>query len=239
MSGTDVVGEPSDTAPTTTNRPIHIRRSRHLTPAQDHRWSSSQPGRTRRNILAPWCDEAPSSSGMLPFHHQVASSRPEELRYAQPSVHPAGHGSCRPRIGTRKIIQYFGRNLTLTRVKQSALQRDLTLGRHIQQSWRLLHLGLPRLPTFTIHSFGQCPNWTRCRRYLALLTALDAAIKKTISRYPSTTSQSIAAPGTLVLRRSQASPSRSARSASRTASRRRSETGIPFADPASEPRTRA
>lgn len=47
------------------------------------------------------------------------------------------------------------------------------------------------------------------------------------------------APGTLVLRRSQASPSRSARSASQTASRRRSETGIPFADPASAPRTRA
>ena len=56
---------------------------------------------------------------------------------------------------------------------------------------------------------------------------------------PSTVSRSIAAPGTLFLRRSQASPSRSARSASQTASHRRSETGIPFADPASAPRTRA
>ena len=55
----------------------------------------------------------------------------------------------------------------------------------------------------------------------------------------STVSRSIAAPGTLVLRRSQASPSRSARSASQTASRWRSETGTPFADPASAPRTRA
>jgi hypothetical protein len=56
---------------------------------------------------------------------------------------------------------------------------------------------------------------------------------------PSTVSRSIAAPGTLVLRRSQASPSRSARSASQIASRRRSETGILFGDPASAPRTRA
>ena len=47
------------------------------------------------------------------------------------------------------------------------------------------------------------------------------------------------APGTLVLRRSPASPSRSARSASPTASRRRSETGILFVGPASAPRTHA
>ena len=61
---------------------------------------------------------------------------------------------------------------------------------------------------------------------------ISTAVKKTVPRYASTVSRSIAAPGTLVLRRSQALPSRSVRCASRIASRRRSETGILFVDPA-------
>jgi hypothetical protein len=65
------------------------------------------------------------------------------------------------------------------------------------------------------------------------------AFRRPCTGHVGAVSRSIAAPGTLVLRRSRASPSRSARSASQTASRRRSETGIPFADPASAPRTRA
>ncbi len=52
-----------------------------------------------------------------------------------------------------------------------------------------------------------------------------AAAEQAVSGYASTPSRSIAAPETLVLRRSQASPFRSARSASRTASRRRNGTG--------------